>query len=185
MINGEGWLAGGKHCDLDVITLKNWKHSDEYSLPIKPSPNLPSDQSIKLYPSTGLFEGVNISVGRGTLMPFQILGHPEYKNMPFEFTPVSIDGMSKTPPFQDKVCYGIDLREVKVEPKVDLSYLIKMYNAFPDKDKFFNNGFTAHAGNDILKRQIMSGMTEDEIRKSWQPELEKFNGMRKKYLLYE
>lgn len=185
MINGEGWLAGGKHCDLEVITLKNWKHSDEYSLPIKPSPNLPSDQSVKLYPSIGLFEGVNISVGRGTLMPFQILGHPDYKNMPFQFTPVSIDGMSKNPPFQDKVCYGIDLREVKVEPKVDLSYLIKMYNAFPDKEKFFNNGFTAHAGNDILKGQIMSGMSEEEIRKTWEPELEKFREMRKKYLLYE
>jgi len=185
MIQGEGWLAGAKHCDLEVITLKNWKHSDEYSLPIKPSPNLPNDQSIKLYPSIGLFEGVNISLGRGTMMPFQILGHPDYKNMPFQFTPVSIDGMSKTPPFQDKVCYGIDLREVKVEPKVDLSYLIKMYNAFPDKEKFFNNGFTAHCGNDILKGQIMSGMSEDEIRKTWQPELEKFNAMRKKYLLYE
>lgn len=185
MINGEGWLAGSKTCDLDVITLQNWKHNDEYSVPVKPSPNLPSDQAIKLYPSTGLFEGVNISLGRGTLMPFQILGHPDYKNMPFQFTPVSIDGMSKNPPFQDKVCYGIDLREVKVEPKVDLSYLIKMYNAFPNKDKFFNNGFAAHAGNDILKGQIISGMTEDEIRKTWQPELDKYRAVRKKYLLYE
>ena len=185
MINGEGWLAGGKKCDMEVVKLQNWKHSDFYSPPIKPSPNLPGDQAIRLYPSTGLFEGVNISLGRGTQIPFQVLGHPDFKDMPFQFTPVSIDGMSKNPPFQDKVCYGLDLREVKVEPKVDLSYLIKLYNAFPDKEKFFNNGFNIHAGTAKLKEQIISGMTEDEIRKSWQPELEKYNVMRKKYLLYE
>ncbi len=185
MINGEGWLAGGKKCDLEVVKLQNWKHSDFYSLPIKPSPNLPGDQAIRLYPSTGLFEGVNISLGRGTQIPFQVLGHPDLKNMPFQFTPVSIDGMSKTPPFQDKVCYGLDLREVKVEPKVDLSYLIKLYNAFPDKEKFFNNGFNTHAGTAKLKEQIISGMTDEEIRKTWQPDLEKYKVMRKKYLLYE
>lgn len=185
MYNGEGWLAGGKHCDLEVITMKNWKHQDFYSVPIKPSPNLPNDQAIRLYPSTGLFEGVNISLGRGTQTPFQILGHPDLKDMPFQFTPVSIDGMSKNPPFQDKVCYGIDLRNVKAEPKVDLSYLIKLYNAFPDKSKFFNNGFAAHAGNDILKGQIIKGMTEEEIRKTWQSDLDKYKAMRKKYLLYE
>lgn len=185
MINGEGWLAGGKTCELEVITLQNWNHQIPYSLPIKPSPNLPNDQAVKLYPSTGLFEGVNISLGRGTQTPFQILGHPDLKGMPFQFTPVSIDGMSKNPPFQDKICYGIDLRNVKVEPKVDLSYLIKFYNVFPDKTKFFNNGFNAHAGTAKLKEQIIKGMSEDEIRKTWQQDLEKYKAMRKKYLLYE
>lgn len=185
MINGEGWLAGGRTCELEVITLQNWNHQTPYSLPIRPSPNLPNDQAVKLYPSTGLFEGVNISLGRGTQTPFQILGHPDLKGMPFQFTPVSIDGMSKNPPFQDKVCYGIDLRHVKVEPKVDLSYLIRLYNVFPDKTKFFNNGFNRHAGTAKLQEQIISGMSEEEIRKTWQPDLEKYKVMRKKYLLYE
>ncbi|HEX5170009.1 MAG TPA: DUF1343 domain-containing protein [Cyclobacteriaceae bacterium] len=185
MINGEGWLEDGKPCALEIIPLRNWKHEDSYSLPIKPSPNLPNDQAIKLYPSLGLFEGVNISVGRGTQMPFQILGHPDFKDMPFQFTPASIEGMSKNPPFQDKVCHGIDLRNVKVEPKVDLSYLIKLYQAFPDKQKFFNSGFNAHAGNAKLKEQIISGTSEDDIRKTWQSDLEKYKIIRRKYLLYE
>lgn len=184
MINGEGWLEEKKKCELEVVTMLHWKHDDFYSLPIKPSPNLPNDQSIRLYPSIGLFEGVNISLGRGTQTPFQILGHPDLKEMPFQFTPVSIDGMSKNPPFQDKVCYGVDLRKVNVERKIDLSYLISMYNAFPDKEKFFNNGFNLHAGNAELQEQIKKGLTEAQIKSSWQDELNMYKEMRKKYLLY-
>ena len=184
MINGEGWLESGQKCDLEVITMQNWKHDDTYSLPIKPSPNLPNDQAVRLYPSLGLFEGVNMSVGRGTQMPFQILGHPDLKDMLFQFTPVSIDGMSKNPPFQDKVCYGLDLRNVIPLRRVDLSYLIMMYKAFPDKAHFFTSGFNAHAGNDILKDQIIQGMSEEQIRASWHDDLEHYGKMREKYLLY-
>src|SRR6185436_12466293 len=110
MINGEGWLEGGKKCKLEVIKIKNWKHSDDYSLPVRPSPNLPNDQSIRFYPSLCLFEGTAISVGRGTNMQFQILGNPELKEMPFQFTPVSMKGISDSPPHMNKLCYGMDLR---------------------------------------------------------------------------
>ncbi len=184
MINGEGWLEGKKKCDLEIVTMLHWTHADSYSLPIKPSPNLPNDQSILLYPSLGLFEGVNMSVGRGTPMPFQILGHPDLKEMSFQFTPVSIEGMSKNPPFQDKVCYGIDLRHVKTERAIDLSYLLRMYKAFPNKAKFFNNGFNLHAGNATLQEQIKNGLTEEQIKDSWQEDLNLYKAMRKKYLLY-
>jgi uncharacterized protein YbbC (DUF1343 family) len=104
--------------------------------------------------------------------------------MPFQFTPVSIEGMSKNPPFQDKVCYGIDLRETNIERKLDLSYLINMYKAFPDKEKFFNNGFNLHAGNSELQEQIKKGLTEEQIKASWREELDMYNVIRKKYLLY-
>jgi uncharacterized protein YbbC (DUF1343 family) len=130
MINGEGWLGEGKKCDVEVIKMQNWKHADEYSLPAKPSPNLPNDQAIRLYPSLGLFEGTVISVGRGTQMPFQIIGHPSLTSMPFQFTPVSIEGMSKNPPYENQVCYGLDLRNVKAERKLSLQYLLDFYKAF-------------------------------------------------------
>ncbi|MBX2962378.1 MAG: DUF1343 domain-containing protein [Cyclobacteriaceae bacterium] len=185
MINGEGWLTDGKKCDLEIITLKNWKHNDAYSLPVKPSPNLPNDQAIALYPSICLFEGTVISLGRGTEMPFQIIGHPDLKNMPFQFTPVSIDGMSKNPPLENKLCYGLDLREVKVKSQLDLSYLISFYRAFPDKDKFFNNYFEKLSGTSKLREQILQGLDESQIRESWRIDLEKFEALRKKYLLYQ
>jgi uncharacterized protein YbbC (DUF1343 family) len=185
MINGEGWLGGGKKCNLEVIAIKNWKHSDSYRVNERPSPNLPNDQAIRLYPSTGLFEGTNISLGRGTQSPFQILGHPDYKNMPFHFTPVSIDGMAKNPVHEGKVCYGIDLRNVTPEKRVNLQYLIQMYNAFPDKEKFFNpRNFDMHAGTSSLREQIIAGKSEDEIRQSWQGGLEAYKTIRNKYLLY-
>ncbi|MFZ6013918.1 MAG: exo-beta-N-acetylmuramidase NamZ family protein [Bacteroidota bacterium] len=184
MINGEGWLAQGKKCDLEVITVKNWKHQDAYSLPARPSPNLPNDQAIKLYPSLCLFEGTVISVGRGTETPFQIIGNPELRNMPFQFTPVSIDGMAKNPPFENKTCYGLDLRSVAVQPKFTLEYLIDMYSAYPDKDKFFNNFFDKLAGNTELKQQIKDGLTEEAIRETWKKDLEAYKQLRAKYLLY-
>lgn len=185
MINGEGWLTGGRTCNLEVIPVKNWKHADFYSLPVKPSPNLPNDQAIKLYPSTCLFEGTVLSLGRGTPMPFQVIGHPDLKEMPFQFTPVSIEGMSKNPPLENKICYGLDLRNVPVKPQLDLSYLIRFYTAFPDKDKFFNNYFEKLAGTTKLREQIKQGLTEEQIRESWQTGLREFNSKRQKYLLYE
>jgi uncharacterized protein YbbC (DUF1343 family) len=182
MINGEGWIA--KPCALEVVKVVNWKHADAYSLPHRPSPNLPTDQSIKLYPSTCLFEGTVVSVGRGTQTPFQLIGHPDLKNMPYSFTPVSIVGMSKTPPFESKVCHGLDLSKVPVKNQLDLSYLIEVYKVFPDQENFFIPYFEKLAGTAALREQIKSGMSEEEIRKTWQPALEAFKEMRKKYLLY-
>lgn len=185
MINGEGWLEGNKKCNLEIIKLKNWKHTDEYSLPIRPSPNLPNDQAIRLYPSICLFEGTVISLGRGTPMPFQVLGNPELKNMPFQFTPVAIKGFSIHPPLENKLCYGVDLRSVPVERKLDLSYLIKFYQAFPDKEKFFTNYFEKLVGNKELREQIKKGMTEDQIRATWKSDLDSYKEKREKYLHYK
>jgi uncharacterized protein YbbC (DUF1343 family) len=185
MINGEGWLGKDKRCDLEVVPVKNWKHSDPYSLPVKPSPNLPNDQAVRLYPSTCLFEGTVLSLGRGTLMPFQVVGHPDLKGMPFQFTPVSIDGMSKNPPLENKICYGLDLRDVPVKPQIDLSYVIRMYNAFPDKDKFFNSYFEKLAGTAALRQHIRQGMTEEQIRETWKTGLDQYILLRKKHLLYD
>jgi uncharacterized protein YbbC (DUF1343 family) len=184
MINGEGWLADRKKCSLDVIKIQNWKHADEYSLPVKPSPNLPNDQAIKLYPSICLFEGTVISVGRGTQMPFQVLGNPELKELPFQFTPVTIKGVANNPPHENKLCYGIDLRSIPVERKFDLSYLLKFYNLYPDKEKFFIPYFDKLAGNTILKQQIKDGLTEEQIRQTWKTDLEVYKEKRKKYLMY-
>lgn len=184
MINGEGWLEGHQKCTLEVIPVKNWKRNMPYSLPVKPSPNLPNDQAIALYPSICLFEGTVISVGRGTLTPFQVIGHPDLKNMPYQFTPVTIKGMASNPPHENKVCYGMDLRNVKVKPALDLSYLITMYKAFPEKEKFFNSYFEKLAGTRTLREQIIRGVPEEEIRKSWSEGLGAFREKRKKYLLY-
>ncbi|MFN3841232.1 MAG: exo-beta-N-acetylmuramidase NamZ domain-containing protein [Cyclobacteriaceae bacterium] len=184
MINGEGWLGENKKCSLEVIPVKNWTHDDFYSVPVRPSPNLPDDQSIKLYPSTCLFEGTVLSVGRGTPTPFQVIGHPDLKDMPFQFTPVRIDGMSKNPPYENTPCYGIDLRKVPVKRQLDLSYLIRMYQAFPDKEKFFISYFEKLAGTGTLREQIKQGLDEATIRESWQDELTRYKEIRKKYLLY-
>ena len=143
MINGEGWLLGKMKCAVEIIKMKNYKHDLPYSLSIKPSPNLPNDQSIALYPSSCLFEGTVLSVGRGTLHPFEWIGHPDLKNQPFQFTPVSIVGMAKNPPHENKLCYGIDLSREKVERRISLSYLIKLFHQFPDKEKFFIPYFAA------------------------------------------
>jgi len=185
MINGEGWLEGRKKCELEIITLKNWTHADEYSLPLKPSPNLPNDQAIRLYPSICFFEGTPLSLGRGTMMPFQVLGHPDLKNMPFQFTPVDVPGMAVDPPLENKLCYGLDLREVAVPKNIDLHYLIDMYKAYPDKEKFFVPNFSRWAGNEVLAQQIKDGLTEAQIRESWQTELNAYKEIRKKYLLYQ
>ena len=184
MINGEGWLTGKLKCDVEIIKLKNWKHTDEYVLPVRPSPNLPNQQAVKLYPSVCLFEGTVISLGRGTPSPFQVLGNPELKNMDYQFTPVTIKGVANNPPHENKLCYGLDLRNVPVERKIDLSYLFTMYKAYPDKEKFFLPYFDILAGTTVLKQQIEDGLTEDQIRESWKGDLEKYKVMREKYLLY-
>lgn len=184
MINGEGWLESGKKCALTVIPIKNWSHQDEYSSPVRPSPNLPNDQAIKLYPSLCLFEQTDISVGRGTTMQFQILGSPALTDMKFQFTPVSMKGISNTPPHENKLCYGEDLRSVKAERKFDLSYLLKYYKLHPNKEQFFLKYFDNLAGTKELRQQIINGQTEEQIRASWEPGLSQYKEMRKKYLLY-
>jgi uncharacterized protein YbbC (DUF1343 family) len=184
MINGEEWLEGKKKCSLQIISMENWKHTDEYSLPQRPSPNLPNDQAIRLYPSICFFEGTVLSLGRGTQMPFQVVGHPDLRNMPFEFTPITIEGMAKNPPQENKVCYGIDLRKVAVPKKIELHYLIDMYKSFPDKEKFFIPFFERLAGNSELRQQIKDGLTEEQIRETWKTDLNAYKKMREKYLLY-
>jgi uncharacterized protein YbbC (DUF1343 family) len=185
MINGEGWLGENKKCELEVVTMKNYTHSTKYHVPVKPSPNMPNDHAIAMYPTTCLFEGTTLSVGRGTYFPFEAAGHPDLKNYKFKFTPVSIEGMAKNPPHENKACYGLDLRKAKPTDYVSLKYIIELYKAFPDKEKFFNSYFNTLAGNKDLKEQIKKGMNEKEIRDSWKPELEKYKEMRKKYLLYQ
>jgi uncharacterized protein YbbC (DUF1343 family) len=184
MINGEGWLAGQKKCDLEVVRMINYNHDMQVHLPQRPSPNLPNDNAIAWYPSTCLFEGTALSIGRGTQNPFEFIGHPDLKNMPFKFTPVSIEGMSTKPKLENQLCYGIDLRDVKPERKVSLKYLIEMYQAFPDKEKFFIPYIDKLAGTKEFKEQIKQGMTEEQIRESWKKGLDDYKVMRKKYLLY-
>ena len=184
MINGEGWLENGVKCDVEIIPVQNWKHQDSYSLPVKPSPNLPNDQAVRLYPSLCLFEGTVISVGRGTQIPFLIIGNPEFKDMPYSFTPKAIPGMSNYPPHENKTCYGLDLREVEVEPRIDLKYLLDFYHRYPDKEKFFGGSFDRLAGTPVLKEQIRKGLTEEQIRETWQEGLRSYGKVRAKYLLY-
>jgi uncharacterized protein YbbC (DUF1343 family) len=184
MINGEGWLPNGEKCDLDVIPLLHYTHHDSISLPIKPSPNLPNDHAIRLYPSICLFEGTALSLGRGTYNPFEVLGHPDLKDQPFEFTPVSIPNMSAKPKLENQLCHGIDLRHVKPERRVSLKYMIEMYNQFPDKEKFFISYIDKLSGTREFKEQIKKGMNEEEIRATWKEGLDKYKVMRKKYLLY-
>jgi len=184
MINGEGWLTNHLVCDVEIIELQNWTHSDEYSLPVGPSPNLPNDQAIRLYPSICLFEGTVISLGRGTPTPFQVLGNPELKGMPYQFTPVDIKGVAMNPPQENKLCYGLDLRNVQVQRRIDLSYLYVFYKAYPEKEKFFLPYFDILAGNTRLKEQIKQGLSEDQIRETWQGDLNTFKEKREKYLIY-
>ncbi len=184
MVNGERWLKGKLKCELEVIPVLNWRRDEFYSCPVRPSPNLPNDQSIRLYPSLCFFEGTVVSVGRGTQTPFQIIGHPLLKDMPYQFTPVSIEGMMKNPAYENETCYGIDLRNTPVERRLNIQYVIDMYSAFPEKDKFFNNYFNTLAGNATLRKKIEDGASEAVIRESWQPGLEHYLEMREKYLIY-
>ncbi len=183
LINGEGWLSGGINCELKVVKNKNWDHQTTYSLPVKPSPNLPDDLSISLYPSLCLFEGTIMSVGRGTAYAFQHLGHPEYPDTAYSFTPVSREG-AKWPPYEDQKCYGVSFKGSQPAYRFSLSTLIKIHNLM-DRDDFFNDYFKRLAGNDQLSQQIRDGMSEEAIRKTWEPELTIFKEKRANYLLYD
>jgi uncharacterized protein YbbC (DUF1343 family) len=185
MINGEGWLEGKRKCELEIIKLKNYTHQTPYTLPIKPSPNLPNQQSVLLYPSTCLFEGTALSVGRGTQHPFEWIGHPDLKNQPFQFTPISIEGMAKKPPHENEVCFGIDLSTEKTGKEISLKYLIQFYNQFADKEEFFIPYFDKLVGTKQLKEQIKKGMTERQIKATWKKELDSYRNLRKRYLIYQ
>jgi uncharacterized protein YbbC (DUF1343 family) len=184
MINGEGWLKGGVQAPIQVIPVKNWDHSMAYSLQVKPSPNLPNDIAIRLYPSLCYFEGTDVSLGRGTHFPFQVYGYPDPKFGDFTFTPVSIVGMSKNPPQQDKLCYGEDLRNEPLDHQFTLQYLLRAYALSGKKDKFFNSFFDKLAGTDQLRKDIMAGKSEVEIRAGWQKDLKAYLVLRDKYRMY-
>lgn len=190
LLNGEHWLANGEHCALTVIPCLNYDHKTFYTLPVKPSPNLPNITSIYLYPSLCFFEGSNnVSLGRGTTKPFQLYGSDEFPaTLPYTFTPQSMDG-AKTPPLLDKKCYGYDLSKLSLDSlrkqKFTLSYLLNAYKLSKDKSKFFNAFFVKLAGTNVLSEQIQKGMTEKAIRISWKKEITQFKTLRKKYLLYK
>ncbi|HPW99016.1 MAG TPA: DUF1343 domain-containing protein [Flavobacterium sp.] len=184
MIDGEKWLKNGIQCSLKVIPCLNYKREMSYSLPVKPSPNLPNDQSINLYASLCLFEGTTISVGRGTEMQFQIYGSPYLPKSSFSFTPKPNFG-AKDPVYNGKLCYGENLTTIPKVSNLELKWLMKAYNETPDKTKFFNPFFTKLAGTKKLQQQIEAGIPEFEIRKSWEKGLNDFKTMRKKYLIYD
>jgi len=186
MINEEGWLSTGVKATLKVIPLKNWNHQSEYNLPIRPSPNLPNACSIALYPSLGLFEGTTVSAGRGTAFQFQRYGASflDSTQYSFKFWPRPNFG-SKSPKEDGKKCYGKDLSSIKKMHQVSLKWLMDAYTNANDKKKvFLTDGFTKHAGTAKLQQQIETRTTEKEIKKTWQPGLEKFKKIRAKYLLY-
>lgn len=183
MINGEKWLTNGVTCNLTVIPCSNYKRDMSYSLPVKPSPNLPNDQSINLYASLCFFEGTNVSVGRGTEKQFQIYGSPFLLKTEFSFTPQPNFG-AKEPMHKDILCYGEDLSKIKKVSRLELKWLIKAYANTSDKTVFFNDFFTKLAGTKKLQEQIIEGVSEKEIRKSWETDLNAFKEMRKKYLIY-
>ncbi|MFT6126240.1 MAG: hypothetical protein ACJAX7_001422 [Saprospiraceae bacterium] len=186
MINGQGWLNNSLKCNVTVIEMKNYSHTTEYSLPIKPSPNLPNDISISLYPSLCFFEGTIVSAGRGTGMQFQIFGAPQLpqKYFPFTFTPQANEG-AKYPKFKGELCYGLDLRESRKYNTLNLEWLIEAYVAYGKKPDFFNAFFTKLAGTKKLQEQIEKGYTYRDIRATWLNDLAYYDRMRSLYLLYK
>lgn len=198
MINGEGWMANKVTCKLKIIPVANYRHDMLYTLPVKPSPNLNTQQSIMLYPSTCLFEGTILNHGRGTYFPFTILGAPVLKDKySFSFTPVGLRGMSETPLYMNQVCYGLDLRNYDVSElykskRINIQWMIDLYNAYPYKDKFFDRtqskeigSINGLVGDANFKTQIAEGKSAKEIQDSWEPGLSQYKTMRKKYLLYQ
>jgi len=195
-LNGERYLA--EQCKIAIIKVANYNHDLPYVLPINPSPNLNTHQAVMLFPSLCMFEGTAINEGRGTYMPFTVLGAPAFKDKySFSYKPVSIPGMSESPRHKDAVCYGLDLRKydiaaLRASRQINLSWLIELYNAYPDKANFFAPGrvsqdvsaFDLRIGTDQLRKQIIAGVSEADIRKSWEPGLQKFKALRMKYLLY-
>ena len=187
MLNGEGWLESGNKADLTVIPLENYTHQSEYQLPIRPSPNLPNDTSINLYPSLGLFEGTNVNAGRGTEFQFQRYGASFIDSTKYDFSYVPEPNFgSKYPKEEGKTCYGRDLSHVPRMSEVSMEWIIDAYKNTLDKSKFFlTDGFTKHAGTPLLQQQIEQGMTNDEIKESWQDDLARFKKIREKYLIYD
>lgn len=186
MINGEGWLANSVICDLTVIKMKGYTHSTHYSLPVKPSPNLPNDRSITLYPSLCLLEPTVMSIGRGTDSPFQLIGYPDSTYGDYSFTPIRIDGASKYPKHQNKICYGENLWPKSKGSRFTLKWLIKYYQKH-GKDGFFTleSYFDKLVGNSTLRKQLEQGLSEEEIEHSWETELTQYKILREKYLLYK
>jgi uncharacterized protein YbbC (DUF1343 family) len=188
MVNGEKWMKNAVQVKYTLIPMLNYHKNKRYPISEKPSPNLPNDQSINLYPSLCFFEGTQVSVGRGTDFPFQVYGSPWLKNQEFSFTPKPTSG-AKDPFLNGKLCYGKDLRQFpEIKGKLDLSFVIDAYQNFDKKTQDFflkNLWFDTLAGTDELRKQIISGTPETEIRKSWQKDLENFEKIRRKYVLYE
>ncbi len=197
MANGEGWLKDRVKCKIKIIPVANYDHDMPYTLPVKPSPNLNTQQSIMLYPSTCMFEGTYLNHGRGTYFPFTVIGSPELKGKyDFSFTPTGIKGMAETPLFADQVCYGLDLRNYDIEllrksKKINLQWIMELYKAHPYKEKFFDSKLSKEMGtiekligSGLFRQQIIDGKSEKEIRDSWEPGLSEYKEMRKKYLLY-
>jgi uncharacterized protein YbbC (DUF1343 family) len=197
MANGEGWLKDKVKCKLKIIPVANYNHDMPYTLPVKPSPNLNTQQAILLYPSTCMFEGIYMNHGRGTYFPFTVLGSPHLKGVyDFSFTPTGIKGMAENPIFKDTVCYGLDLRNYDVSllrktKQINLQWIMELYKVSPNKEQFFNsklsrqmNNIEIQIGSGLFRQQIIDGVSEKEIRASWEPGLSQYKEMRKKYLLY-
>jgi uncharacterized protein YbbC (DUF1343 family) len=197
MANGEGWLTDGVQCNIEIVPVLNYDHDMPYELPVNPSPNLNTPQSVLLYPSTCMFEGTYLNHGRGTYSPFKVLGSPELKGKyAFSFTPHGIKGMAENPIFKGQVCYGIDLRDFDIsklrrEKKINLSWIMELYKAHPNKESFFDSSLSNQMGvienligSGKFREQIIRGVSEREIRNSWEPELSTYKSMRLKYLIY-
>jgi uncharacterized protein YbbC (DUF1343 family) len=186
MINGEGWLAGGLKCELSVVPVEKYSHKTKYELPVKPSPNLPNYVSVRLYPSLCFFEACNVSIGRGTNFPFQVIGYPGCPVNEISFTPTVIEGVSSSPLFLNQLCTGADLRKLDELPTFTLNFLLNFFAQFDSPDEFWKSErwMNLLAGNDMLFKQINNGFTEQQIKDSWQADLAKYKATRKKYLLY-
>ncbi len=189
MVNGEFWLDDSIQCDLTVVAVKNYNHNDFYDLPEKPSPNLPNKYAVYLYPSLCLFEGTDVSIGRGTDYPFQVIGHPDFLLGSYIFVPRSIPGVATRPKHEDVYCNGQNLiayaREMENNPaQLNMTWILAYYEALKDQNEFFTSYFTLLAGTDQLQKQIEEGWNEKKIRKSWKADLDDFKKTREKYLLY-
>lgn len=189
MINGERWLANGVQCALTVIPCIGYTHADRYHLPVRPSPNLPNDDAIALYPSLCLFEGTPYSIGRGTDWPFQCVGKPEMTEGDFTFTPINLPGIASHPPQENKTCRGYRLTNYvqtvhAMQPQMNIGFILSLYQEDTAKASFFTPFFDTLAGTDALRKAIQEGKSEQEIRKSWKADLIAFMRIRDRYLLY-
>ncbi len=197
MVNGEGWLPNKLQCEINIIPVANYNHDMPYTLPVKPSPNLNTPQSILLYPTTCIFEGTILNHGRGTYFPFTVLGAPALKGKySFSYTPIGIPGMSETPLYMNEVCYGLDLRNyhteiLRKEKRINLQWIKELYKAYPDKEKFFDHTLSPEIGNvdfrtgdSNFRKQVINDVPDEEIRQSWEPALGNYKKMRLKYLIY-